>query len=251
MATANELLTRTAKDLNDYFEGDPNKQFQRWDIGQLLSYWNEALCLMYSFNPSKFKCVRVAKLSYGINTVICDCKKVLSIIGVSDKDGNVLYEIEPDKKDKTLKWGGFRPNNCPKYEHTRDFKLKNYKIESDKDGSIFVNPPIPYGKDVYIKYMCETPPEPMDMNNLNSNVGGDDCSHIAIGIHWALFRALMVDEESQSSVVLADKHLQLFLKLNEVKGTVDKESDYDLSGIPADLKKYVAREIAKYKLGAR
>lgn len=251
MATANALLIKTARDLNDYTDNNPNKQFQRWGKEQLLSYWNEALCLMYTFNPSKFKCVRVAKLSYGINTSFDDCKRVLSIIGVSDKDGNVLYEVEQDKGDKTLKWGGYRPINCPRVEHTKDFKLKGYRIASDKDGSIFVNPPIPFGKDVYIKYMCEVPPEPMDLADLDAEVGTEDCSDVSAGIHWALFRALMVDEESQSSTVLADKHLQLFLKLCEVKVTLNKESNYNLDSIPAELQKYVAREIAKYQLGGK
>lgn len=252
MTTVNELLVRTARDLNDYTDDIPNKQFQRWTQSQLLGYWNEALCVMFSLNPNKFKCAKVSLLKPGINQVFSECKRVLSIIGVSDKDGNVLYEIEEDKADKKLKWGGFRPRSCPPtFVHTKDFKLTSYRIASDKDGSVFVQPPVPYGKDIYLKYMCETPPEPFEMNDLDADVDQTNCSDITFGIHWVLFRALMVDEESQSSSQLASSHLQLFFKLLEVKTELAKEENYNLDGVPNVLKQYVAREIAKYQLGVK
>lgn len=250
MTTLNDLLVRTARDLNDYTDNVPNRQFQRWTRSQLKSYWDEALCVMYSLNPSKFKCVKVAKLQPGINQVFEGCDKVLSIIGVSDKDGNVLYEIEQSSTDKKLKWGGFRPRKCPPtFKHTRDFKLDSYRIATDKDGSVFVSPPVPYGKEMYMKYMCQVPPEPVSENE--DDVSGSSCSDITFGIHWVLFRALMVDEESNSSTQLASQHLQLFFKLLEVKTEIDKEENYNLAGVPKVLQQVVAREIAKYQLGVK
>lgn len=252
MTTLNDLLVRTARDLNDYFDHAPNKQFQRWSQDQLLSYWNEALCVMFSLNPSKFKCAKVAKLKPGINQVFDDCKKVLSVVGVCDNDGNVLYEIEQETADKKLKWGGYRPRHCPPtFQHSRDFKLTSYRIATSQDGSLFVKPAVPYGVDVHLKFMCETPPEPFNLNELDSDVGANSCADITFGIHWVLFRALMVDEESQSSNSLATQHLNLFLKLIEVKTELDKDSNYNLTGVPKDLRQYVAREIAKYQLGSK
>lgn len=248
MAYTDDLIVRSAQDLNDYVEGVPNRQFQRWSRNQLTAYWNEALCLMFSLNPSKFKKAKVAKLKPGINQVFDGCKRVLSIIGVSDKDGNVLYEIEQDKEDKKLKWGGYRPRRCVSLVHTKDFKLTNYRIMSDKDGSVFVKPEVPYGKELYIKYMCEAPPEPI---TVGGEISDEDCANITLGIHWVLFRALMVDEESQSSNSLASQHLQLFLKLLEVKMDLEKEKEFNLESIPKSLQQYVAREIAKYKIGAK
>ena len=61
----------------------------------------------------------------------------------------------------------------------------------------------------------------------------------------------MVDEESQSSNSLATQHLNLFLKLLEVKTELDKESNYNLEGVPKELRQYVAREIAKYQIGSK
>lgn len=249
MATLNDLIVRTARDLNDYTDHLPNKQFQRWTREQLMGYWNEALCVMFSLNPSKFKCAKVSKLKPGINQVFSDCERVLSIIGVSDKDGNVLYEIEQDKADKALKWGGFRPRTCSTFSHTKDFKLTSYKIATDKDGSVFVKPPVPYGKDMYLKYMCETPPKAFE--SVDDEVESKSCADVTFGIHWVLFRALMVDEESQSSNNLANQHLQLFLKLLEVKTEQDKEKNYNLDSVPKVLQQYVAREIAKYQLGVK
>lgn len=243
-----DLIVRAAQDLNDYVEGVPQRQFQRWSRNQLTDYWNEALCVMFSLNPSKFKTVKVAKLKPGINQVFDGCKRVLSVIGISDKDGNVLYEIEQDMDDKKLKWGGFRPRSCPTFTHTKDFKLSNYRIASEQDGSIFVKPPVPYGKDIYMKYMCETPPEPV---GADGSVDSKDCADVAMGIHWVLFRALMVDEESQSSTMLASSHLQLFFKLLEVKHDVDLDKEFNLDGVPKVLQQFVAREIAKYKIGAK
>lgn len=252
MTTVNDLLVRTARDLNDYTDNIPNRQFQRWTKVQLLGYWNEALCVMFSLNPSKFKCAKVSQLKPGINQVFAGCKRVLSVIGVSDKDGDVLYEIEEDKADKALKWGVFRPRSCPPtFVHTRDFKLTHYRIATEKDGSVFVKPAVPYGKEIYLKYMCETPPEAFDITDLDEDVDQTNCSDVTFGIHWVLFRALMVDEESQSSTQLASQHLQLFLRLLEVKTELDKETNYNLEGVPAALKQYVAREIAKYQIGVK
>lgn len=251
MTTINDLLVRTARDLNDYTDHIPNKQFQRWTRNQLLDYWNEALCVIFALNPSKFKCAKVAKLQPGINQVFDECERVLSVIGVSDKNGNVLYEIEQDKEDKSLKWGGFRPRRCPIYQHTKDFKLTNYRIAADKDGSVFVKPEVPYGVDVYLKFMCETAPVPFEHNDLDADVDQSNCSDMTFGIHWVLFRALMVDEESQSSVALAGQHLQLFLSLVKEKTELDKEALYGIESVPSALKAYVAREIAKYNIGVK
>lgn len=251
MTSVNDLLVRSARDLNDFTDDLPNKQFQRWTREQLLTYWNEALCVMYSLNPSKFKCVRVSKLTAGLNQVFDECKRVLSIIGVSDKDGNVLYEIEEDKADKALKWGGYRPRRCTTFVHTDDFKLTHYRIAADKDGSVFVKPPVPYGKEIYLKYMCETPPEVFELSDLDADVEQSNCSDVSFGVHWVLFRALMVDEESQSSNALAQQHLQLFIKLVADKTDLDERANYNLDTVPKVLQSYVAREIAKYKLGVK
>lgn len=251
MTTINDLIVRAARDLNDYTDEVPNKQFQRWTQGQLLGYWNEALCVMYTLNPSKFKCTKVAKLKPGINQVFEECKHVLSVIGVSDKDGNVLYEIEKDTDDKKLKWGGYRPRHCATFTHNRDFKLTSYRILTDKDGSVMVKPAVPYGMDVHLKFMCETPPREFEMNNLSADIAQSNCIDVTMGVHWVLFRALMVDEESQSSNSLASQHLNLFFKLLEVKTETDKDSNYNLEGLPAVLKQLVAREVARYQLGIK
>lgn len=251
MTTINDLIVRAARDLNDYTDEVPNKQFQRWTQEQLLGYWNEALCVMYTLNPSKFKYAKVAKLKPGINQVFDECKRVLTVIGVSDKDGNVLYEIEKDTDDKKLKWGGYRPRHCTTFTHNRDFKLTSYRILTDKDGSVMVKPAVPYGMDVHLKFMCETPPREFEMNNLSADVAQSNCIDVTMGVHWVLFRALMVDEESQSSNSLASQHLNLFFKLLEVKTETDKDSNYNLEGLPAVLKQLVAREVARYQLGIK
>ena len=251
MTTINDLIVRAARDLNDYTDEVPNKQFQRWTQEQLLGYWNEALCVMYTLNPSKFKCAKVAKLKPGINQVFDECKRVLSVIGVSDQNGNVLYEIEKDTDDKKLKWGGYRPRHCTTFTHNRDFKLTSYRILTDKDGSVMVKPAVPYGTDVHLKFMCETPPREFEMNNLSADIAQSNCIDVTMGVHWVLFRALMVDEESQASNSLASQHLNLFFKLLEVKTETDKDSNYNLEGLPAVLKQLVAREVARYQLGIK
>lgn len=251
MTTINDLIVRAARDLNDYTDGVPNKQFQRWSQEQLLGYWNEALCVMYSLNPSKFKGSKVAKLTPGMNQVFSECKRVLSVIGVSDEDGNVLYEIEHEQGDRKLRWGAYRPTRCQSFTHNRDFKLQSYRILTDKDGSLMVKPAVPYGMDIHLKFTCETPPCEFKMNNLDADVEAANCIDIAMGVHWVLFRALMIDEESQSSTGLANQHLTLFFKLLDVKTETDKDTNYRLEGVPNILKSLVAREIAKYQLGVK
>ena len=99
--------------------------------------------------------------------------------------------------------------------------------------------------------MCETPPKSFDLTDLSADIEASSCSDVTFGIHWVLFRALMVDEESNSSSSLALQHLNLFLKLIEVKTELDRESNYSLDGVPKELRQYVAREIAKYQLGSK
>lgn len=251
MTTINDLIIRTARDLNDYTDHIPNKQFQRWTIEQLLGYWNEAMCVIFTLNPSKFKHSRVAKLKPGINQVIDDCSRVLSVLGVSDKDGNVLYEIDQDRDDFKLPWKPYRKAMCKQFMHSRDFRLLRYRIESDKDGSIFVKPAVPYGVDVYLKYICECKPTPFSINDLEADIEESNCTVASFGIHWVLFRALMVDEESQSSTSLATNHLQLFFKLIEAKHELDKDANLNIDMLPKSLQQFVVREIAKYKIGVR
>lgn len=251
MTTINDLVIRAARDLNDYTDNVPNKQFQRWTQEQLLGYWNEALCVIFALNPSKFRNAKVAKLTPGINQKFNGCERVTSIIGVSDEDGNVLYEIEQDQEDRKLKWGGYRPRHCSTFKHTDEFKLTHYRILGEKDGSVMVKPAVPYGAEVYLKFMCEAPPARMALADLDDDISVTGCSDVTFGIHWVLFRALMIDEESQSSVGLADKHLQLFLALIKDKQELDKEALFNVDTVPSVLKQYVAKEIAKFQLGIK
>lgn len=251
MTTINDLIVGVARDLNDYTDGIPAKQFQRWSQRQLLDYWNEAMCVMYTLNPSKFKTTRVEKMRPGINQEFANCDRVMSVVGVSDVEGNVLYEIEQDKGDKKLRWGGYRPRTRPTFQHSRDFRLTSYRIAVDKDGSVFVKPAIPYGVELYLKFVCSTPPKKFELSDLDEDIATSNCADMTLGVHWVLFRALMVDEDSQASNGAATQHLNLFLKLIEAKAEIDKESNYNLNGVPKELRQFVAKEIAKYQLGAQ
>lgn len=116
---------------------------------------------------------------------------------------------------------------------------------------MFVKPSVPYGADIYLKFMCEQPPGQFESNDLDADVSQSNCSDMTFGIHWVLFRALMVDEESQSSTQLAAQHLQLFLQLMKEKTDLDKDAIFGIESVPTVLKQYVAREIAKYNLGVK
>ncbi len=61
--------------------------------------------------------------------------------------------------------GGFRPSPL-KYVYTIVILSYNNQLSnflSDKDGSV-IKPAVPYGMDVHLKFMCETPHE-FTMNN--------------------------------------------------------------------------------------
>lgn len=244
MTTLNDLLASTARDLNDYTEGVPNKQFQRWSKRQLTGYWNEAFCNMFTLNPSKFKRAVTEKLKPGSHQKF-DCSKVLSVIGVSDKDGNVLYEIDTDFVDHKLRWGVSGRKKCTPFQHSRDYKVERYRIESEKDGSVFVYPPVPYGVERYLTFMCEKSPVALDLSKPNAKLDLEDCTLQSIGIEWVLFRALMVDEESASSTNLATAHLNLFFKLLESKVKIEELSNYGLQGVPDGIRRYLERQQAE------
>ncbi len=74
--------------------------------------------------------------------------------------------------------------------------------------------------DVHLKFMCETPPL-ITMNNLGTAAEQSNCIDVTMGVHWVLFRALMVDEESQSSNSLATQH-KLVLNYSKLKQRNDK-----------------------------
>ena len=97
------LLLSYAQDLDDAY---PGYEFSIWSRQQLLTYFNEALCLIAAHRPDMFVEQKVVKVEPCSNYLdVCDCVKVLDVLGQSDKHGNNIKPF-PKRKGKTSSWTG-------------------------------------------------------------------------------------------------------------------------------------------------
>ncbi|RQH06626.1 DUF6682 family protein [Paraburkholderia dinghuensis] len=211
-----QVLDELARDLNDAEEGHP---FQTWTRGQLLAYINEAQCNAFVLNSALFVRTVIMQLAPGREQQPCECSILQQIIGQTDAAGNLLDGYLPRRSDAaTYSWT--KPG-CP--APSGPFRLTGYNFDPLQGGAFAVTPPVPPNVKVYVKARCAVMPETLATSNLDDDCCGpgngsdSDCRIITAAKQWVLFRALMVEEQSVSSVQTAMIHLKLYFALLNVQ----------------------------------
>lgn len=215
-----QLLLSYAQDLNDAYKGH---EFSIWSKEQLLGFFNEALCLIAAHRPDMFTELKVAKVepcSGYLN--LCDCEKVLDVLGQSNAKGTNIRPIQRRKERATV-WTG----NKRKQEFTD--RITEYEL-LDKSNLVRVFPQnLDPTKDLYVTLRCSTSPKTY---SLSDEAPDERCAFLAAARHWVLYNAKMIDGEfSQTMQSQAKEHREMFTAILQMVKQADDQYDEKLMGL--------------------
>ena len=196
------VLKQISIDLNDYA---PGYEFTTWTKEQLHAYVVEGLQIAFQYRPDFFISREVLELQQGILQTVCGSSKIYSILGICDKDGNLLYQIHRRKFSERLAWTGNTYTPDP-----RRYKVRDYTVDKTASNAFNIYPAVPAGANLYC--LAEVSRIPTDATD---EVRDELCAPV---IQWALYRAKMVDSENNSVIFnVAKEHQQTFYNLLQLQ----------------------------------
>lgn len=214
------LLLSYAQDLNDAY---PGHEFSIWSQEQLLGFFNEALCLIAAHRPDMFTELKVVRVEPCSNYLdLCDCEKVLDVLGQSNAKGNNIRPIQRRKERATV-WTGSKK----KQEFTD--RITEYEL-LDKSNLVRVFPQnLDPTKDIYVVVRCSISPKTYA---LDDEAPGERCAFLAAARHWVLYNAKMIDGEfSQTMQSQAKEHREMFTAILQMVKQADDQYDEKTLGL--------------------
>lgn len=215
-----KLLLSYAQDLNDAY---PGHEFSIWSPEQLLGFFNEALCLISAHRPDMFTELKVVKVEPCSNYLdLCDCVKVLDVLGQSDKNGKNIRPV-PRRKERATVWGGSK-----KKQEFTDI-ITEYEL-LDKSNLVRVFPHnLDPTKDIYVTLRCSVEAKTY---RLDDEAPDERCAFLAAARHWVLYNAKMIDGEfSQTMQSQAKEHREMFVGIMQLTKQNDDGYNEKLLGI--------------------
>lgn len=209
-----QLLLSYAQDLNDAY---PGHEFSIWSQEQLLGFFNEALCLIAAHRPDMFTELKVVKVEPCSNYLdLCNCEKVLDVLGQSNAKGNNIRPIQR-RKEKATVWTGSKR----KQEFTD--RITEYEL-LDKSNLVRVFPQnLDPSKDLYVTIRCSISPKTY---SLDDQAPDERCAFLAAARHWVLYNAKMIDGEfSQTMQNQAKEHREMFTAILQMVKLADDQYD--------------------------
>ena len=214
------LLLSYAQDLNDAY---PGHAFSIWSEEQLLGFFNEALCLIAAHRPDMFTELKVVRVEPCSNYLdLCDCEKVLDVLGQSNAKGNNIRPIQRRKERATV-WTGSKK----KQEFTD--RITEYEL-LDKSNLVRVFPQnLDPTKDIYVVVRCSISPKTYA---LDDEAPDERCAFLAAARHWVLYNAKMIDGEfSQTMQSQAKEHREMFTAILQMVKQADDQYDEKTLGL--------------------
>lgn len=215
-----KLLLSYAQDLNDAY---PGHEFSIWSPEQLLGFFNEALCLISAHRPDMFTELKVVKVEPCSNYLdLCDCVKVLDVLGQSDKNGKNIRPV-PRRKERATVWGGSK-----KKQEFTDI-ITEYEL-LDKSNLVRVFPHnLDPTKDIYVTLRCSVEAKTYGFDD---EAPDERCAFLAAARHWVLYNAKMIDGEfSQTMQSQAKEHREMFVGIMQLTKQNDDGYNEKLLGI--------------------
>lgn len=219
------LLLSYAQDLNDAY---PNHEFSIWSSEQLLGFFNEALCLISAHRPDMFTELKIVKVEPCSNYLdLCDCVRVLDVLGQSDKNGKNIRPI-PRRKERATVWNGGKKKMA-----FTDI-ITEYEL-LDKSNLVRVFPQnLDPTKDIYVTVRCSVEAKTYTLDDAAPD---ERCTFLAAARHWVLYNAKMMDGEfSQSMQTQAKEHREMFVSILQLTKQGDDEYNEKLRGLTPRLK---------------
>lgn len=215
-----KLLLSYAQDLNDAY---PGHEFSIWSSEQLLGFFNEALCLISAHRPDMFTELKVVKVEPCSNYLdLCDCVKVLDVLGQSDKNGKNIRPV-PRRKERATVWGGSK-----KKQEFTDI-ITEYEL-LDRSNLVRVFPHnLDPTKDIYVTLRCSVEAKTYGFDD---EAPDERCAFLAAARHWVLYNAKMIDGEfSQTMQSQAKEHREMFVGIMQLTKQNDDGYNEKLLGI--------------------
>lgn len=208
------LLLTYARDLDDAY---PGHEFSIWPQSQLLGFFNEALCLIAAHRPDMFTERKVVKVdTCNMYLDLCDCVKVLDVLGQVDKNGKNLRPI-PRRKEKATVWTGQVRNQV------FTDRLTEYELLGNSNLVRVFPHNLDRTKDLYVLIRCMVEPKVYELDDAAPD---ERCAFMAAARHWVLYNAKMMDGEfSQNMQEAAKEHREMFLGLLQLIKQADDEYD--------------------------
>ena len=208
------LLLSYAQDLNDAY---PGHEFSIWSQEQLLGFFNEALCLIAAHRPDMFTELKVVRVEPCSNYLdLCDCEKVLDVLGQSNAKGNNIRPIQRRKERATVWTGSKKKQEFT--DHITEYELL------DKSNLVRVFPQnLDPTKDIYVVVRCSISPKTYA---LDDEAPDERCAFLAATRHWVLYNAKMIDGEfSQTMQSQAKEHREMFTAILQMVKQADDQYD--------------------------
>lgn len=197
-----DIIYEVSLDLNDQ---EPGYEYARWTREQLQIYLKEGLLHLSAAMKSWFVESEIVELKPGANwQQVCDCTKLLRIIGETDSEGNIIRYLSRQEDSEMNLWAG-PVRRCP--VSAADYEIESYSISSTRKNAFTVHPPVPLGVTKFVMVECFAQPK----GGMDDEVPADA---VPIVKQWMLYRALSVDSENNTAIIgLAKAHNDSFFNL--------------------------------------
>lgn len=205
MATLKQLLDETSLDLND-------PTGRTWRRPQLLSYWNDAKCVIFSLAPQSFPAkVSIMPLSSGAFQT-ANCGVLLQVLDQTDKEGNSLGG---SLSSGATSYAGIYTGKACVANSGADLRFTGAQLTAQRGNFFTISPPVPAAGEFYVRVLCASPGD--DLSDETKSVGDLDCGYVAAARQWVRYRALSVDDASVASLNGAQLALTTFKDLMSMR----------------------------------
>lgn len=220
MATLGDWFDSIAFALND---NEPNHEYTRYPLKQMVSAYNAAMCLIYKYRPDLFTEWEIIKLTTGRyqDTRGC-CDKILLVQDQVTEAGGTIKAIKGSRPTTTTARRVWNKPSCFEYEpESQDYLVNTARIDSNMDGRFIVDPPVPSDVEAFVRVKCVKGPCPITLASMNEPFNGA-CDMATAAWHYVIARMVTGDRFAQTSNASMQYHYGMFFN---ILGVVQQQED--------------------------
>ena len=195
-------------------DNHPSKPFRRYALSDLVTYYGEAMCFVASHRPDLFTDMMVMKLSAGSyqDARCCGCKNVIGIVSQIDANGATVKDLSSSGSSptKTSRWyrAPCQVTTNADGTTTTNTTITSTSIEAGMNGVFTVDPPVPVGKDVWVKLKCVGSPPTPSLSDVISTATTGNCSFLPAIRNYIRYLLLGGDRLAQGATQEAQYELK-------------------------------------------
>lgn len=214
--TLKDWLLTIAFQLQD---AEPNHEFTRYPIAQLLAAYNAAMGIASANRPDLFTDYEVMKLQPGRyqDARACGCTNIFDVLEQTDAHGGIIKEIKGARKTNTTNKRNWNKPSClntPKSES--GYTVDTANIDPNMNGRFTIKPPVPCGVDAYVRIKCVKQPCMLDESQVNEYFDANSKLNTAAW-HYVMGIMLQGDRFTQNSASQSQYNLSTFFTLLDIE----------------------------------